>query len=467
MNHRIRILFSILIVLTAGVLFISGIGWAKLLLDDRLEGLTASLEGQGFTVQEGVLTKFDLVPLCCAGKTQTCNANNAGAPYMTLELPDAPDQTVEDALPWGFRIAENEAIIIVGQTPPPAAYFSYQPFEIVSYSEKDQTPKTTFLPLGDSVNNLTVHTNAPASQPFNREVILIVTPDRMVESRVRAALREAGYTDGIFHTLVIPGAITDLGWEENSTEFVFLHRIFLPQPGEEDALQEYLDTSQTALRVTLEQAELLDPLPVGDLRVRGTGTTEMDLMPAVEQLRAAILDEYSDYETEELTTSVWLSDGFDGMQREVNLYGPTRDALYLRSDPTFQLSDDAEDFVIVYGVNHEASGKATYANMSIYADPEVVLGVAGENSHVFAGSARDYLPDHPQADLLYAWKISRNCGDDPHCLEVKLEGCEKIDLDDLPELWMAFRAYLEPETHVGPAFTEVIYDQAIHFSKGQ
>ena len=76
MNHHIRILFTILIVLTAGVLFISGIGWAKLLLDDRLEDLEAALEDQGFTVQEGELTKFNLVPLCCAGKTPTCMANN-------------------------------------------------------------------------------------------------------------------------------------------------------------------------------------------------------------------------------------------------------------------------------------------------------------------------------------------------------------------------------------------------------
>jgi hypothetical protein len=30
-------------------------------------------------------------------------------------------------------------------------------------------------------------------------------------------------------------------------------------------------------------------------------------------------------------------------------------------------------------------------------------------------------------------------------------------------MWMGFRAYLEPSTAVGPAFTEIVYDRAIVF----
>ncbi len=35
-----------------------------------------------------------------------------------------------------------------------------------------------------------------------------------------------------------------------------------------------------------------------------------------------------------------------------------------------------------------------------------------------------------------------------------------------PDMWMGFRAYLEPSTAVGPAFTEITYDRAIVF-RGQ
>jgi hypothetical protein len=31
-------------------------------------------------------------------------------------------------------------------------------------------------------------------------------------------------------------------------------------------------------------------------------------------------------------------------------------------------------------------------------------------------------------------------------------------------MWLGFRLYLEPESNVGPAFAEVIYDRAILFS---
>jgi hypothetical protein len=168
----------------------------------------------------------------------------------------------------------------------------------------------------------------------------------------------------------------------------------------------------------------------------------------------------------ELTTSVWLTDGFDGLQREINQYGPTRDALYLRTDPLFKLTTDPNDFLIVYGVNHEATGKATYSNFTAYVDPNILLGMVTANSRQIKGSALDYLPNHPKANLLYAWKVARNCQGDPHCLEVKIEGCERVNLDLLPDLWMGFRLYLEPQTKVGPAFTEVVYDRVIHFRPG-
>lgn len=424
----------------------------------------AALEKDGFTVQEGQLVKFDLVPLCCAGKTPTCMANNAGAPYMTFLLPKAPAQTAENTLPWVFRLGADEAAIIVGRTPPPMAYYSYQPFRMIVYSEREAAPKIIFEPLGDTINNLAIQTDGPAVEPFNRNVLIIITADRGVDKRVRAAAGAAGYPAGLVNTSVVPTALTRLGVDQQSDEFALVHRMFLPS--QEQAMVDYQNTPQVVLRITPKTSGPRDPFPVPELRVRGTGSTEMDLLPAVEDLRKAILAKHSGWSATELTTSVWLTDGYDGMQREINQYGPTRDTLYLRTDPFFKLTDSPDDFVLVYGVNHEATGKATYSNLSVYADPNLLLGMVSENSRRFAGSAKDYLPNHPQADKLYAWKVARNCQGDPHCLEVKLSvDCARLSLDALPDLWMAFRAYLEPKTKVGPAFTEVAYDRAIHFSR--
>jgi hypothetical protein len=296
-------------------------------------------------------------------------------------------------------------------------------------------------------------------------MIIVLTADRGVDQKVGAAARRAGYPAGILNTLVIPSAVTHLGIDMQADQFNFLNRVF--RPADKDALEAYMNKPQVALRVTLPNAQS-DPFPTPALRVRGTGKTEMDWMPAVEELRTAILAQYAGegLQVTELTTEVWLADGYDGQQREATLWGPGRDALYLRTQGTFELG--ADDFVIVYGTNHEVTGKATYSNAGIYAEKDsegkdLLLGLVSEQSGAFMGSARDYLPNHPARDILYVWKMARNCHGEPHCTEVT-ENCRRLDALPSPRMFMGFRAYLEPSTAVGPAFTEVIYDQAIKFS---
>lgn len=427
------------------------------------DALIAALEEQGFTVTQGELSKFSLVPLCCAGETPTCMANNSGAPYMAARIPSAPGQTTETMLPWFFKLGANEAIVVVGKTPPPAAYFSYEPFDNVAHAYGGDEAQIVGANIGDSINNLSIRTSGPASDPYERDTIIVVTADAGVDSRVRAAVGAADLRQDIVNTSIIPSAVVRLGVDDNADQFTLVHRIFLPES--QAALDEYLDTPQLALRVTLEEDFTPAPFPAPNLRVRGTGMTEMDLMPAVDELRQAILDRYAGYAATDLTTSVWLTDSYDGIQRSVNEYLPTRDTVYLRTDPVFTLKDSPDDFIIAYGVNHAATGKATYANLSVYADPSLLLGVVGENSSNLAGSAATYLPDHPQVESLYAWKVARNCRGEPQCLAVKLaEPCAKLDLDDETELWLAFRIYLEQSTQVGPAFAELVYDRAILFS---
>ena len=189
----------------------------------------------------------------------------------------------------------------------------------------------------------------------------------------------------------------------------------------------------------------------------------MDLMPAVEALGQAILARHSGVPHEEQTTQVWLTDGYDGLQRGIDQWGPSRDTVYLRTIPEFRLGPS--DFVIVYGVNHEATGKATYSNASVYAGHDIygqdlLLGLVSEQSGNFRGSARDYLANAP--DTLYAWKFARDCHEEAHCTPITTT-CARLDLNNPPDMWMGFRAYLEPSTAVGPAFTEIVYDRAIVF----
>ena len=93
----------------------------------------------------------------------------------------------------------------------------------------------------------------------------------------------------------------------------------------------------------------------------------------------------------------------------------------------------------------------------------MACGVGGASSHALAGTAEAYLPSHPQAKYLYVWKVARHADGNPRCFEVPYDvQAYGIDLDQ--EGFIGWRAYVEPQTKVGPIWHELIFDRAIKFS---
>jgi len=428
-----------------------------------VEALKDALQADGFTVQEGQVVLIDVLALCCQGQIPTCLGFNPIGPYKVVRLPNAPMQTVPNSFPWVFHLGANEAVVLIGRTPPPVTYFSYDSYVMTRHSDRENVRKVIFGNLGDAISNLTIGTDGLDQGKYDQDAIIVFTADQGIDARIRGVAASVGYPTGMVNTGVIPTAIARLGLEDRSDEFAIVHRVALPEEGQEAALSEYLNTPQLALRVTLDDPAVSDPFPLPSLAVRGTGDTEMDLAPALRDLREAILDRFTGLQATELVTEAAPGQEYECLQKEINGYGPTRDSLYMRTDSTFTLPDSPDDFLIVYGVNHEAAGKATYASLTVYED-SLMGAVAGDHSRRYVGSAAGYLPEHPQADLLYAWKIARDCQGDPHCLEVTMEGCPKIDLNQLPDLLLVWRLYQEAATGLGPIPGEILYDQAILFS---
>jgi hypothetical protein len=142
-----------------------------------------------------------------------------------------------------------------------------------------------------------------------------------------------------------------------------------------------------------------------------------------------------------------------------DVLGDNRDAVYLTTG-AFTLGSNPGEYVLVYGVNHAASGKATYANFSVYGR-DLMNGVAQVSNHDYAGTAEAYLPGNPAAPYLYVAKVSRQ--QEPGSVFVPYgQGPYGIDLD-LPA-FIGFRAYVEPATKVGPAWGELVWDRAVKFA---
>ena len=432
----------------------------------KIAAFRTELEQDGFIVKEGSFGTVDVVTLCCSGVLPSCLGNNGNFPYLMFTIPPGEGQTVGKTNPWTFQLRPDEAIVLIGRTPPPVSYFSYRSYLMTRYYASDQTRKKIFASLGDTLNDLTIKTKGMrAGDPFDQDTIIVTTADSGIDKRIRKAARRAGLQEDIINTDIIPSSAVKLGFNSDSDEFAFLHRIALPKYGYEDEVSAYLQNpGGVVLRVTPVTPAAVDPYSMPRLRVRGTGVTEIDLMDDLDDLRQAILAKYTGLQATDLVASVWLTEGFDAIQRGINGLGENRDTTYLKADPLFTLSEDPNDFLIVYGVNHEATGKATYANFTVYG-ADLLIGVASAHSRDFWGSAQDYISGQPETNYLYAWKVARHCNGEAHCTEVPIGDCPGLALDE--QIFVVFRAYLERGTKVGPAYPEIVYDRAIKFSLSQ
>lgn len=455
-----------------------------------------ALEKDGFTVQQGAIGFFDVIKLYDLGVLPNALGNNPSTRYLSYFVPPAPGQKVPEeiakiAAALGinldaaafWNLGPDEAIVFVGRTPPECRYFSFD-LQLVERTYGNEA-RWIWSNLGDTVNNLVINTegtpNGAAGNPFNQTTVIVATADRGIDQRIRAAALSAGYSDNIFNTLVFPSSMLNMGVENNSDTFLIgLRPAFYK---DKQAGDNYLNnTPAIVFRVTPNLTTKLDPYDYPKLRVRGTGTTEFDLMDDLELLKKAILNTYSNLNATELPTSMTVAS--DGIQRRINAMGPDNDACYLwtsnltpysatpsfpdlskyydfQPHPTVALGNDTNEFIIIYGVNHVATGKATYSSATIYG-AYGWNGVGTIHDANFNGTAEDYLPDNPNAKYLYVYKIARNCNGDLNCFEVPTgPGAYGLALDQ--PLMIFWRMYLEKATKTGPSYSEIVYDRAIKF----
>jgi hypothetical protein len=429
-----------------------------------VEGFRAALEGAGYTVQDG---RFEFAVIdCCAAVT--CFGNNPSSPYGQYALPRGPGQTVanpyEDAEGYSkvWRLRPDEAVVFVGPTPPPTAYFGWTGYQFDRYAGAGQARDIRFASLGDTVSVDTINTAGTpagaAGDPFEQLTVIVLVGDSQTDAEVHAAAAAGGFPAGWVNTIVVPAAKVTLGLEDEADTFGVLVRAALfADPAAKDA---YLAAPPGSVwRVSPGMARAVAPLREPALRPRGTGTGEdAALATALDDLHDAILAAHpglSAYEPQ--VTDVTPAPG-ECLTGTRNCNGDNNDTVYFTSG-LFRLGETADDFAVVYGVDHEATGKASYSNFALY-EVRRLFGVAAASSRDFAGSAAEYLPGHPLADKLYAWRLRRDCTGDPHCLPVPLE-CPGLPPDEFGVV--AFRAYLEPGTGTGPAPAELILDRVIRF----
>lgn len=439
--------------------------------------LDDALAAEGFTVQAGDAFAFGLAD--CADLPD-CFASNATGSYVLFSVPPAPGappppmgpaQVQPPRTPPGqsvaWQLAPHEAVLITGRTPPPARYFSVAPY---LFERADGDARATiFASLADATNHLTLR--AGGGSPFGAEVALVVAADGAVRAKAEAALVAAGWDPAAVNPVVVSPGLARLGLEPDDDTVMALGRVALFDDPAAGAA--YLaDVPLEVRRLTAAPAVADQPLPAPPRTAPAGGLDEAPLQPAVDALGAAIRATLAPGSYGELPV---VSAALVGLRiapatcisQLTDCLGEVSDTVYAAGPADVLLSDGTltlgpTDRLIVYGVNHEASGLATYANVVVNLWSKRA-GVATFESPDMPGSADAYLPDHPDRGSLFVVEIARACGGRPHCLELS-ESFPGVPADET--LALLFRAYLQPGSTVAPPAAALVTERVLRVTGG-
>jgi hypothetical protein len=425
-----------------------------------LAALVAALEADDFLVQQGAFEVQDLSSCCDLGAS--CYAGNPASPYAALRVPPALEQTVPNPMQNAneesvtFRLGADEAVVYVGRTPPRARYFGYTPY---LYDRDDGgIRQTVFASLSETLNNAVIAVDG--DDVFDQPVAVIAAADRGVDGRVRSALGAAGFSAAATNTAVFDPTVSRFGVDDAGDTFAVVFRVALfDDPAEGEAF--LADPPGDVLRVSPRSHPAADPFPAPPVRPKDTSNSELALASAVDALEAALIAEYPAYVGSSVAVNDITPDPAVCIDRLQNCNADNRDTIYPATGVLLPFLG-TDDFYVAYGVNHEATGKATYSSVAVTAVAHLA-GVATATSADYAGSAGDELVGNPDASRLYAWKLARDCGADPACTPIPDEGCP-TGVEAGAAALLLFRAYLEPSTNTAPDAATLVPERVLHFA---
>mmetsp|Transcript_7124 Transcript_7124/g.16279 ORF Transcript_7124/g.16279 Transcript_7124/m.16279 type:complete len:483 (+) Transcript_7124:20-1468(+) len=397
----------------------------------------------------------------------SCFGNNPSSPYGSYHL-----ETLGRVEPlWNMGV--DEAIVWPGCTPPPSRYFGLQTYALVTHYE------LLFASLGDSVNMINMHASNVTGTPWQEDTVFITSGNTATVQAILPTLTQAGFSNTTFNLDVIPStneiAIDPLGHGFGHTVFTTLIRVAAcDKESHPDECSAYVGHKWPIFHVRPKELQPAAPFPAAPLKKRGTGVTEAHLQADLDLLVESVTSAYSNSTVVEKAALAFLPlEGRECLKEHHDCLGDTRDACYMDGDepllsnrsalgikpkgPEFVLTDDPGDFIVVCGVDHTVTGKATYSNIAVYF-VERALGVLGVLDTKLKGSAAVY----GGGDNVYAYKFARKCAaQEAFCAEVPFE------FPGVPAhkaLTFVERAYLEPATGVGPLGTELLPPVILHFN---
>ena len=458
-----------------------------------------------------------------------CYFQNPDAPYGLMLFPPHIDETPDKY--YGFPInddnnftgtwhmKDNEAIVLLGMTPPECRYFSFSNYLYSRHFPKDWKPAHGFLnqqhflncPDGNEADRCEIFASIDDSlnldrglnldkDIFNTSFALILAQSQEATNYALQGLVKAGVSEDLISNYSFPASELNLGIDTNSDTFITVMRTaFYNNLDEAD---EYFNNVPfRVMRMELKnktvteynRRELVNrKTQYNDASKAGVTLEQMKgvLVNVIKSVIKNITNSYDWYVQIKETVSGAPDNGFECINKGRICLADCRDTLYPFSTKIYRkskicelenvtcngvmngkLTNDETDVIITVGINHALTEMSSYTSMSIY-DATYLWGVytAGDtelNDTVWKYINIEDYHDHVSMNVLpyiYVYEIRRDCKNISNCIEVPsiptTDVKAVIPLND--PIVVTERMYNNPITHVGPELEDVILPYTIH-----
>ena len=339
-------------------------------------------------------------------KYDNCFGNNPASPYGLYEFSDFSGP----ADSFRFRLAENQAVMFIGRTPPTGRYFSFQLYPFSRHRDflrdPPMDPAGEFCDefgtmgcleprqvlagiMGLNINHQELKTDGPDDDPFDRFTIVVTTANQEIEQHILNLLPDAlvdlGLPSDIINIDEVPcpqvgndGKCDDeddrnlvLGSEPESDDFMMALRVAITESLASQ--EEYLNNPPaTVLRVTFNEFDnnfsgyRWDEPPEDP---SATLYNETEYQEAMRWLAENVQDTFAPGGKIKSFNRGGGKDYYHCLQDEKKCNAGSEDAYYSKG-PNIAATC-AQDGLSLYviGVNHSQAGPYSYSSLSIR-DPD-------------------------------------------------------------------------------------------------
>jgi len=426
--------------------------------------VASAFQALGFEVRMGEANKQFPIEFCLAGYTPDANGNNVGVPYFGIQMPPPPGQDSLFSIPLNYNVRIDEAVIIIGKTPPKCKYFSYRSYLYNRYYDFPPPPRRRKInaSLGETTSLYRMRPDLPLDSMFSRNFAIIMTADSILAAEAKATILAATTAiapEDIHFDILPSGDLFRCGTEIQADWTNILHRVSLFE--DTAAQNEYLDHPPLeVLQVTRTFPGNAGLWSIHPFMPRASGMTEYHLFHDMELLELGIYEAYKDnYEFVWLSSTPFNIEAYTAIQQGLNAYGDNHDCLYTRTND-FLLGEN--DIALAYGVDHTQTGQAVYDNVNIYGS-KYYDGFGGLTNEMMAESARQFITPTSVADKFYAYCFSRHpIPGNPYVFIVPADTnhtLSGINVED--SVFLCTRIYVNSLTKIGPDPLEVLIDRFV------